>query len=105
METTAIIRGVHISAQKTRLVADLIRGQSVAQALNFLTFTTKKAADIPKKARETAIANAEHNDGVDIHELRATPNHEIGRAPDCTPDTDAQMILRPMLGKRTTTSN
>jgi len=65
METTAIIRGVHISAQKTRLVADLIRGKSVAQALNILTFT-------PKKAAESAIANAEHNDGADIDELKVT---------------------------------
>ena len=69
METTAIIRGVHISAQKTRLVADLIRGKSVAQALNILTFTNKKAAGILKKAVESAIANAEHNDGADIDEL------------------------------------
>jgi large subunit ribosomal protein L22 len=56
METSAIIRGVHISAQKTRLVADLIRGKSVAQALNILTFTNKKAAGILKKAVESAIA-------------------------------------------------
>lgn len=70
METTAIIRGVHISAQKTRLVADMIRGKSVAQALNILTFTPKKAAGILKKALESAIANAEHNDGADIDSLR-----------------------------------
>jgi len=75
METTAIIRGVHISAQKARLVADLIRGKSVAQALNILTFTPKKAADIVKKALESAIANAEHNDGADIDELRVTTIH------------------------------
>src|SRR3546814_14048995 len=75
METTAIIRGVHISAQKTRLVADLIRGKSVAQALNILTFTPKKAADILKKALESAIANAEHNDGADIDELRVATIH------------------------------
>ena len=59
METTANIRGVHISAQKARLVADMIRGKSVAQALNILTFTPKKAAGILKKAVESAIANAE----------------------------------------------
>ena len=69
METQAIIRGVHISAQKTRLVADLIRGKPVAQALNILAFTNKKAAGILKKAVESAIANAEHNDGADIDEL------------------------------------
>ncbi|MDB1145172.1 MAG: 50S ribosomal protein L22 [Alcaligenaceae bacterium] len=72
METTAIIRGVHISAQKTRLVADLIRGKSVEQALNILTFTQKKAAGIIKKALESAIANAEHNHGADIDDLRVT---------------------------------
>src|SRR3546814_19712472 len=75
METTAIIRGVHISAQKTRLVADLIHGKSVAQALNILTFTPKKAADILKKALESAIANAEHNDGADLDELRVNTIH------------------------------
>lgn len=72
METTATIRGVRISAQKARLVADLIRGKSVEQALNTLTFTPKKAAGIIKKALESAIANAEHNDGADIDELRVT---------------------------------
>src|SRR3546814_13136602 len=72
METTAIIRGVHISAQKTRLVADLIRGKSVAQALTVLNFSPKKAAGILKKAVESAIANAEHNDGADIDELKIT---------------------------------
>jgi len=75
METSAIIRGVHISAQKTRLVADLIRGKSVAQALNILTFTNKKAAGILKKAVESAIANAEHNDGADIDELKVKTIH------------------------------
>ncbi len=72
METTAIIRGVHISAQKTRLVADLIRGKKVGQALNILTFSPKKAAAIMKKAVESAIANAEHNEGADIDELKVT---------------------------------
>ena len=77
METSAIIRGVHISAQKTRLVADLIRGKSVAQALNILTFTNKKAAGILKKAVESAIANAEHNDGADIDELKVTTKADL----------------------------
>lgn len=72
METTAKIRGVHISAQKARLVADLIRGKSVAHALNILTFSPKKAAALIKKALESAIANAEHNDGADIDELKVT---------------------------------
>jgi large subunit ribosomal protein L22 len=61
-----------LSAQKGRLVADLIRGKNVEQALNTLTFTRKKAAVIVKKVLESAIANAEHNDGADIDELRVT---------------------------------
>jgi len=71
-ETLANIRGVHISAQKARLVADLIRGKSVEQALNILTFSPKKAAGILKKALESAIANAEHNDGADVDDLKVT---------------------------------
>ena len=70
METQAIVRGVRLSADKGRLVADLIRGRSVAQALNILTFTQKKASGIIKKCLESAIANAEHNDGADIDELK-----------------------------------
>ena len=58
--------------QKGRLVADQIRGLPVAQALNILTFSPKKAATIIKKALESAIANAEHNDGADIDELKVT---------------------------------
>ena len=72
METTAILRGVRLSAQKGRLVADLIRGMNVEQDLNTLTFTRKKAAVIVKKVLESAIANAEHNDGADIDDLRVT---------------------------------
>jgi large subunit ribosomal protein L22 len=70
METRSIVRGVRLSADKGRLVADLVRGQPVAKALNTLTFTQKKAAGIIKKALESAIANAEHNDGADIDELK-----------------------------------
>jgi large subunit ribosomal protein L22 len=72
METRAIVRGVRLSAHKGRLVADLIRGKKVDQALNILAFTQKKAAGIVKKALESAIANAEHNDGADIDELKVT---------------------------------
>jgi large subunit ribosomal protein L22 len=72
METKAIVRGVRLSADKGRLVADMIRGKKVDQALNILTFTPKKAAIIVKKALESAIANAEHNDGADIDELKVT---------------------------------
>ena len=72
METTAIVRGVRLSAQKGRLVADLVRGKPVDKALNILTFTQKRAAVLTKKALDPAIANAEHNSGPDIDELRAT---------------------------------
>jgi large subunit ribosomal protein L22 len=72
METKAIVRGVRLSCDKGRLVADLIRGKKVDQALNILEFTQKKAALIIKKALESAIANAEHNDGADIDELKVT---------------------------------
>ena len=70
METRAIVRGVRLSVDKGRLVADLIRGKKVDHALNILNFTQKKAAVIVKKALESAIANAEHNDGADIDELK-----------------------------------
>ena len=70
METKSIVRGVRLSADKGRLVADLVRGKKVDQALNVLEFTQKKAAVIIKKVLESAIANAEHNDGADIDELR-----------------------------------
>ena len=70
METTAIVRGVRLSAQKGRLVADLVRGKPVDKALNILAFTQKRAAVIIKKALESAIANAENNDGADIDDLR-----------------------------------
>ncbi|MBK1612183.1 50S ribosomal protein L22 [Rubrivivax gelatinosus] len=70
METKAIVRGVRLSADKGRLVADMIRGKKVDQAINILAFTPKKAAVIIKKAVESAVANAEHNDGADIDELK-----------------------------------
>ncbi|CAB1370286.1 50S ribosomal protein L22 [Denitratisoma oestradiolicum] len=69
METNAILRGVRLSAQKGRLVADLVRGKPVDQALNILAFSPKKGATIIKKVLESAIANAEHNDGADIDAL------------------------------------
>ena len=61
-----------LSPQKARLVADQIRGKSVDQALNILAFSNKKAAAVVKKLLESAIANAEHNDGADIDELKVT---------------------------------
>jgi len=80
METQAIVRGVRLSCDKGRLVADLIRGKKVGQALDILAFTQKKAAGIIKKALESAIANAEHNDGADID---GTPRHLDLRGARC----------------------
>ena len=70
MEAVAKLRGAPISAQKARLVADLVRGKPVEQALNTLEFSTKKAAHFVKKVLESAIANAEHNYGADVDELK-----------------------------------
>ena len=70
METTATLRGVRLSAQKGRLVADMIRGKPVGRALDILAFSPKKGARILKKVLESAIANAEHNEGADIDELK-----------------------------------
>jgi large subunit ribosomal protein L22 len=70
METNATLRGVRLSAQKGRLVADQVRGLPVGRALDLLTFSPKKGAKIIKKVLESAIANAEHNDGADIDELK-----------------------------------
>ena len=70
METKASVRGVRLSVDKGRLVADMIRGKKVDQALDILSFTQKKAAGIIRKALASAIANAEHNDGADIDELK-----------------------------------
>ncbi|HET7262124.1 MAG TPA: 50S ribosomal protein L22 [Casimicrobiaceae bacterium] len=72
METTATLRGVRLSAQKGRLVADQIRGLPVDRALDLLAFSPKKGARILKKVLESAIANAEHNEGADVDELRVT---------------------------------
>ena len=70
MQTTAILKYIRISPQKGRLVADQIRGLPVAQALEILQFSDKKAARPLRKAVESAIANAEHNEGADVDELR-----------------------------------
>jgi len=72
MQTRASLRGVRLSAQKGRLVADLIRGLAVDKALNVLAFSPTKGAKIIKKVLESAIANAEHNDGADIDELKVS---------------------------------
>ena len=80
METAAKLRYARISPQKCRLVADRIRGQSVAEALRILQFSPKKAAHLLRKVLESAVANAEHNHGADIDELRVCAV-DIGMAP------------------------
>ena len=80
MATVASLRYARISPQKCRLVADQIRGKSVAQALHILKFSRKKAAHLVRKVLESAIANAENNDAADIDELRVSAV-TIGEAP------------------------
>ena len=70
MQVSAKLFGVRLSAQKGRLIADQVRGLKVDRALNVLTFSPQKAAKIIKKVLESAIANAEHNEGADVDELR-----------------------------------
>lgn len=72
MQTRAVLKYVRMSPQKTRLVADQIRGLPVAQALTLLRFSKRRAAEPLRKVLESAIANAEHNDGADIDELKVT---------------------------------
>ncbi len=69
MEVAAKLKGARLSAQKARLVADQIRGRSVGEALDLLSFSPKKAAHLIKKLVESAIANAEHNEGADVDGL------------------------------------
>jgi len=69
MQAEASIRYAHISAQKARLVGNQIRGQQVEEAVNLLMFSPKKGAGIIKKVLESAIANAESNEGADVDEL------------------------------------
>ena len=70
MQTVAIMKTAPVSDQKARLVADQVRGLPVGKALNLLAFSPKKSAVLIKKVLESAIANAEHNDGADIDELK-----------------------------------
>lgn len=72
MEVVARLRGARLSAQKARLVADQIRGKAVEEALELLTFSPKKGAEIIKKVLDSAIANAEHNEGADVDELKVS---------------------------------
>ena len=83
MEVSAKLKFVRLSPQKARLVADQIRGLPVERAVELLTFSDKKAAGILKKVLESAIANAEHNEGADIDEsARADRGRRSG------PDTE-----------------
>ena len=70
MKTIAKLRHARISAQKVRLVADQVRGMEVEKALELLTFSNKKAAEMVKAVLDSALANEEHNDGADIDELK-----------------------------------
>jgi len=69
MQVSAILRGTRLSSQKARLVADMVRGKPVDKALNILASSPQTAAFTIKKVLESAIANAEHNEGADIDEL------------------------------------
>ena len=68
-EVVAKHKGARISAQKARLVVDLIRGKKIGNALDILKFSNKKGAVLVKKVLESAVANAEHNDCLDIDNL------------------------------------
>jgi large subunit ribosomal protein L22 len=72
MEVSAVLRGARGSAQKVRLVADQIRGKRVEEALDILNFSDKKSAGMIKKVLESAIANAEHNEGADVDALKVS---------------------------------
>ena len=70
MQTYSKIKYAHISPQKCRLIADVVRGKRVGLALSQLRFMPKKGAELVLKALESAVANAEHNHGADIDELK-----------------------------------
>jgi large subunit ribosomal protein L22 len=70
MEVRAVAKRVKLSPQKARLVADLVRGKGVGEALNVLGFSTQKSAKVMRKVLESAIANAENNEGADVDELK-----------------------------------
>ena len=72
VEVAAKLRGAKLSAQKARLVADQVRGKPVEEALDILAFSPKKGAALMKKVLESAIANAEHNEGADVDELHVS---------------------------------
>jgi large subunit ribosomal protein L22 len=81
MSTQAVLKSARISPQKVRLVADQIRGLPVDKALQLLTFSNKKASDIIKKVLDSAIANAENNDGADVDALKVSEIFVDGATP------------------------
>ena len=80
MTTSATLKFTHLSPQKMRLIADQVRGMSADSAVTLLSFSNKKGAKIVKKVLESAIANAENNDGADIDELKIT-SVEVNQGP------------------------
>ena len=80
MQVTATLRYARISPQKCRLVADAVRGKAVGNALATLKFMPKKGAELVLKVIESAIANAEHNNGADIDELKVS-SIQVDNAP------------------------
>jgi large subunit ribosomal protein L22 len=70
MNVKAIARHLRVSPQKARLVVDQVRGKPVGEALDILNFSTQKSAHLVRKVLESAIANAENNEGADVDELR-----------------------------------
>lgn len=72
MQTQAVLKFVRLSPMKGRLVADLVRGKKVDEALNILKFSNQRAAGVLKKVLDSAIANAENNDGADVDELKVS---------------------------------
>jgi large subunit ribosomal protein L22 len=75
MQVTSTLRYARISPQKCRLVADLVRGKAVGNAISTLKYTPKKGAELVRKVLESAVANAEHNHGADIDELKVSLIH------------------------------
>jgi large subunit ribosomal protein L22 len=80
MQTFSKMRYAHISPQKCRLIADVVRGKRVGLALSTLRFMPKKGAELVLKTLESAVANAEHNHGADIDELKVSLIH-VDEAP------------------------
>ncbi len=70
MEVRAVAKRLNIAPQKARLVADQVRGKPVSDALDILNFSVRKGAVLVRKVLESAIANAENNEGADVDELK-----------------------------------